>query len=66
MATNSTNVTFQKGIRTRHRNYLEKEIENDTGILQTDLTEINVDIAIVEKCIEKIECYSEKVEIHME
>lgn len=32
----------------------------------TDLTEIDVDIAMIEKCIENIECYSEKVKIHME
>ena len=66
MATNSTTVTYLKGIRTRYRNYLEKEIENGTGILRTDLTEIDVDIAMIEKCMKKIEYYSEKMKIHME
>ena len=66
MATNSTIVTYLKGIRTRYRNDLEKEIDNGTGILRTDLTEIDVDIAMIEKCMKKIEYYSEKVKIHME
>ena len=48
------NLTYLKGIRTRYRNYLEKELENGTGILQTDLTDSDVNIAMTEKCIEKL------------
>ena len=60
----TTNLTYLKGIRTRYRNFLQKEIENGNGILRSDLTEIDVDVTVVtiNKCIEKIKGYSETLE----
>ena len=68
MATKSTNVTYLKGIRTKYRNFLVSEIDKGKDIQRIALSEIDEDacIVMIEKCIEKIEHYSKKVEIHME
>ena len=43
MATNSTNLTYLKGIRTKYRNFLEREIANGKGALRVALSEIDED-----------------------
>lgn len=64
----TTQISYLKGIRTRYRNFLEKEIENATNILRYDRVEIDVEHAVdeINKCVEKLNVYSEKVEIQTE
>ena len=64
----STQISYLKGIRTRYRNFLEKEIAIASDILRYDPDQIDVERVLIEitKCVEKIKMYSEKVEIQTE
>ena len=64
----STQISYLKGIRTRYRNFLEKEIAIASDILHYDPDQIDVDRVLIEitKCVEKMKMYSEKVEIQTE
>ncbi|MCG8034488.1 MAG: DUF1759 domain-containing protein [Candidatus Thiodiazotropha taylori] len=57
-----------KGIRTRCRNFLEKEIQNATAILRSDFESARMELLIesVGKCVAKLQTYTEKVETQTE
>ena len=62
------NVTYLKGIRTRYRNFLEKEIEIANVMSRTISESAGVEplIELIGKCVEKLQMYTEKVEIQTE
>ena len=61
-------VTHLKGVRTRFRNVLEKNIASGNGLLQCDIENCDVGRIISEtnKCIQSLQLYSDKLENHCE
>jgi len=63
-----SSVKYIKGVRTRHRNSLEREITCCKEILASQTEEVNKEQEIVKstKCIKLLKSYCEKVEIQSE
>ena len=64
----TSQIPYLKGIRTRYRNFLEQEIEKATELLRYDRGGIDVEHTVhaINKCVEKLNVYSEKVETQTE
>jgi len=60
----AANVTYLKGVRTRYRNIIQKEIQIGVSILQAEVTKANHEKCVLKatKCIERLKCYVEKLE----
>jgi len=61
-------VTHLKGVKTRFRNVLEKNIASGNGLLQCDIENCDVGWIISETniCIQSLQVYSDKLENHCE
>ena len=64
----ASSVSYLNGVRTRFLNTLTTEIKNETDILSCDGDKIDIEefIGKVNKCIEKKEKYSNKLESQTE
>ena len=62
------NVRYLKGVRTRFRNTLEKEIQNSSSILSSniELLEREIHVDRISVCAQKIKTYMDKLEIQTE
>jgi len=60
----AANVTYLKGVRTRYRNIIQKEIQIGVSILQAEVTKANHEKCVLKatKCIERLKCYVETLE----